>query len=390
MSISPPSAVAAPGRWRALDGLRGVAALVVVFHHSLLALPAVANLSTVPETGSPLWWALFSPLRLFSAGFEAVLVFFVLSGLVLVAPVLRATDFDWIAYYFRRSVRLYLPVVASIAFAAVCILVSRQTAQGNGSSWVALWSVPDLSWGLFVQSLDIFQPGNPLNNPLWTLRWEMIFSLALPLFAFGALLLKSKWWLAIFVAVVLVGVGTLRNVEFLSYLPVFFAGALLAANAASLTEFAQRTRSHRWGGVAWGLALAGGLVLLILHFLLQPFVPATVTTGLRALSFVGAVVVVAVAMVWMPFARLLTIAPVRWLGRVSFSLYLVHVPIIIACANLLAPAGWMATIAVAVPVSLLVAELFTRLVESPAHRLSKRIGDAVSARVGRERVGGRS
>ena len=354
----------------------------MVFHHSLLALPAAANLSAIPPVGSPIWWLEFTPLKLLTAGNEAVLIFFVLSGFVLAVPVLRAPSYDWVAYYFRRTIRLYLPVIASIALAAIVIYAHPQKS-GNGSSWVDAYSVKSPSWGLFLQSLDIFEPANAVNNPLWTLRWEMIFSLALPFFVFGALLVRRQWVPVLVGAVVLVFLGTLKDVSFLLYLPVFFCGSVLAANADRLLEWSTRVRGRPGVSIAWLALLLGGCVLLIAHWLLQPFLTHAVIVDefLLGLSFVGAVVIVAVAFLWRPFEAALTVAPVRWLGRVSFSLYLVHVPIILAFANVFGAGNWPLTVAVAIPVSLVVAELFARFVEQPAHRLSKRVGSAVSARV---------
>lgn len=368
-------------RFRSLDGLRGVAALIVVFHHSLLALPAAANLSAIPAVGSTLWWLEFTPLKLLTAGNEAVLVFFVLSGFVLVLPVLRSHSYEWVGYYFRRTLRLYLPVVGSIALAAIIIYAHPQKAT-NGSSWVDAYSLRSPNWGLFLQALDIFEPSNPVNNPLWTLRWEMIFSLALPLFAFGAVMLRKRSGLVLTAAVVLVFLGNLKGASFLMYLPVFFLGAVLAVNADRLLAWSNGIRGRRGVSAAWVALLLGGCTLLIAHWLLQPFLTNFVVLNelVFSLSFVGAAVIVAVAFLFRPFEALLTIAPVRWLGRVSFSLYLVHVPIILAFAAVFGH-NWGLTVGVAIPVSLVVAELFARFVEQPAHLLSKRVGSAVSARV---------
>ncbi len=369
-------------RYRSLDGLRGVAALVVVFHHSLLTLPSIAEYPTVPPLGSLVWWIEVSPLKIFSAGAEAVLVFFVLSGFVLVLPVLRLRHYDWVSYYFRRSIRLYLPVVASIALAAVIILLTQRVAFGNGSAWVSAWSIPAPTPGIFAQALDIFETGNLVNNPLWTLRWEIIFSLALPLFAYGAMMLRRWWLLAIAGVLLVVFVGVLKNVAVFQYLPVFLAGSLLAVNAERLSLWSEQIRGRRWVSPAWCALLLGGFALLIARWMCASIgaIPYLIPL-LTALSFVGAVIVVAVAFLWHPFATVLTIAPSRWLGRVSFSLYLVHVPIIIASANLFGADHRLLALAVSVPVSLVVAELFARFVEAPAHRLSKRVGRGVSARV---------
>lgn len=100
-------------RAHSLDGLRGVASLVVVLHHAMLAIPLFA--SAVFDDQAPaasLGWLVYSPLHALWAGSEAVYVFFVLSGLVLMLPILGRPNFDWRAYYPSRLIRLYLPVFA--------------------------------------------------------------------------------------------------------------------------------------------------------------------------------------------------------------------------------------------------------------------------------------
>jgi peptidoglycan/LPS O-acetylase OafA/YrhL len=79
-------------RLRSLDGLRGVAAIVVVAYHSLLISPSLAEIVVNNQPAEPgSFWDLLlhSPLRILIAGNEAVIVFFVLSGLVLTLQVRR-------------------------------------------------------------------------------------------------------------------------------------------------------------------------------------------------------------------------------------------------------------------------------------------------------------
>ena len=118
----------APGRVPSLDGLRGLAALVVLAHHVALAWPSISDAYLRPDLPGPApwstsWWLTSTPAHLLIAGPEAVLVFFVISGIALTIPVLQNTEFNWMAYYPRRSVRLYLPVVASVLLAALLLVV---------------------------------------------------------------------------------------------------------------------------------------------------------------------------------------------------------------------------------------------------------------------------
>jgi peptidoglycan/LPS O-acetylase OafA/YrhL len=385
------TAVAGPrvsDRLRQLDGLRGVAALVVVVHHVLLLYPRFADTyqagPPMPATGSVLWLLTATPLKLFTAGGEAVLVFFVLSGIVLTLPVLARVNFDWIAYYPRRMVRLYLPVLAAVLFAALLVLVVPQFTAPGFSWWVNAYSVNPLTVDRVASAADVLFGDVTINNPLWSLRWEVLFSLALPVFIGVALLARRHPLVGILVASVLAGVGGAWGNQSFSYLPAFLIGAIVAVAFDSLRESAGRLSAVRGSGVVWTLLLALGAAMLIAYWLVRPWAesnPAAygVTLGLRTL---GATVVVVVAAFWRPVVRVLSTRFVQWLGVISFSLYLVHVPIALAAIHLFGADNRKWAMVTAVMVAVLVAMLFAKFVEKPSHLLSKRVGALVSTRIG--------
>lgn len=92
-------AAAQPQRLSSLDGLRGIAAVVVLIHHALLTLPQLADAYYDMDGLSEIslaWILTYTPLHVFWAGAEAVSLFFILSGIVLTLPVLRARGrFTW-------------------------------------------------------------------------------------------------------------------------------------------------------------------------------------------------------------------------------------------------------------------------------------------------------
>ncbi|ALE82194.1 acyltransferase family protein [Pseudonocardia sp. HH130629-09] len=98
----------------------------------------------------------------------------------------------------------------------------------------------------------------------------------------------------------------------------------------------------------------------------------------RALQIVGALLLVVAALCRPPVLRVLERPWVQWLGSRSFSLYLTHDAVVISTVLLFGgrPPVWL-TMLDAVPVALVVAEVFFRGAERPAHRLARRIGRRV-------------
>lgn len=374
-------------RFRSLDGLRGLAALVVVFHHASLTLAAISDVYLVagtapPQIGTALWWLTSTPVQLLVAGPQAVFVFFVLSGFVLVLPVLNNTSFDWVAYYPRRLARLYLPAIASVALAAVWIQLTNPNPVDASSRWVAAASVAP-HWRLILSGSDLLFGDNSLNSPLWSLRWEVVFSLGLPLFAASALFIGRHWPLALIASWGVVFVGMVAGNDTLALLPLFFAGSVLAAKVDAIHSWmAPRTRSvtPQIGGA---ILLVASLTLLTVRWMVWTAMPdeQRLLTLADSLQFFGAFGLVSMAAFWAPFDRLLCARPLQWLGRVSFSLYLVHVPVLIAVGAVIGRNHAVLTAIVSLAASLVVAELFFLAIERPAHKFSRHIGTAATRMV---------
>ncbi|ANP71479.1 acyltransferase family protein [Cryobacterium arcticum] len=447
----------------ALDALRGVAAVVVLVHHVSMTAPSVsaaysssANVA-IFSTG---WWATLSPLKIFFAGPEFVLVFFVLSGFVLVlsplgrwpwtprptrgaagartgsadgteamAPDTAALDatardisapdsttpdaatpgdtgsvapvatvdsppteataptiapvhgYDWLAYYPRRIIRLSIPVIVSVALAAVWILLVPRTITGNEGAWMAKQGSPDLGIGNLLREASIVGfTGRPdVNPPLWSLAWEMWFSLLLPV---GVILaVATRRWTLAWVAVML-GVSTigyLLGAEPLMYLPAFGLGALIAANLSTLQARSARLLKRPGGTLVWSLIAVLGPALLIGYWLARPLLSEPWNSLALALRVPGAVLIVATVALWPPVQRLLSGRLLGWLGAISFSLYLVHFPVVVTFAQLFGPEHWWWGALISVPLSLVLAQLMYRWVELPAQALATRAGAAFSA-----------
>lgn len=426
----------------ALDALRGVAAVVVLVHHISMTSPAISaayNSSADVAVFSPAWWVTLSPLKILFAGPEFVLVFFVLSGFVLVltplrrwpwtqrparsaapaepiatsapgspagsslAPAEQTTDatvgspapaiaeetaaaaptqphaYDWMAYYPRRIIRLAVPVIVSVGLAAAWILLVPRT--GDGGAWMAKQGSPDLGIGNLLREASILgYTGRPdVNPPLWSLAWEMWFSLLLPVGVIFAI--ATRRWTLAWVALLLAAStgGYLIGSEPLMYLPAFGLGALLAANHDTLQARAARLSRRRGGTLVWALIAVLGPLLLITYWLVRPVLTEPWNELTLALRVPGAALIVATVALWPPVQRMLSGRLLAWLGAISFSLYLVHFPIVVTFGQLFGPEHWWWGALVSVVLSVLLAQLMYRWVELPAQKLAARAGAAFSA-----------
>ena len=372
--------VLASPRLRSLDGLRGLAAVVVVVHHCLLAVPGLAapyfDQPPAPGEGLLVRALVVTPLHLLWAGGEAVYVFFVLSGLVLALPVLGATRFRWRVYYPQRLVRLYLPVAVAVVFGTALVqLVPREDAAGLGA-WLENSSAGAGVLGL-ARDLTLVAGPSGLITPLWSLQWEVLFSLALPLYLLAVVALRRRPLLAAALVLAAAGAGAVLGRPALTYLPMFALGVLLAVHLRSLRELAERLPSRAW----WPVVTVTVLLLTSRWTAVGLGADGRLADATTPVAVAGAGGAVLVAAFCPPVRAALESRPLRWLGLISFSLYLVHEPVVVAVAFLLGPgAGWL-VLPVAAPIALPVAVVFFHVVEAPSHRLARRVGAALGPRV---------
>ncbi|MET0933022.1 MAG: acyltransferase [Mycetocola sp.] len=382
MPSSTPSSTHRGRRIPSLDGVRGIAAVIVLlYHHSLVARPALEQQPGVWE------WLTQSPAKILTAGTEAVLVFFVLSGLVVALPALQGR-LNWTSYYPSRLLRLYLPVAASLVLAAVFLTVVPDTdAQAAPGSWLLERNADSAPLSLLLNEATLLPASYTLNNVLWSLRWEVLFSLLLPVFVVAARAVAPRVWLAVIASTAVMVLGRVVDVDALVYLPTFFLGTLMAANLDRLRAWGAAVSARRAGVIWLGIGVASS-VLLLGGWLVRPLVPAGSTGSalLWGLAGLGAAGLIVVALLSPVCGRVLESRVPLWLGRMSFSLYLVHIPVLAAAANVIGDDRWWLVSAVALPATFAIAVLFHAAVERPAHVLARRVGDRAASQPDRTPV----
>jgi peptidoglycan/LPS O-acetylase OafA/YrhL len=368
-------------RLAALDGLRGIACLVVLLHHCMLSIPVFADAyfngaharATQTLDEYLLTW---TPLHLLWEGTGAVWAFFVLSGFVLTRQVLVSPRFTWRSYYPQRIIRLYIPVLAAVLLAAALVTIFGNAQQDAApSDWIARRADSMNPSGLLHDATLLFGAGAGIS-PLWSLQWEVWFSLLLPLFVFAVRARRGatgRLALAIVPAAVF-AVFALGGGE---YLVVFLVGAVLASlhdRLGSLTS-AVAARPRVAGGLI-ACAVAWVVVILPARWTLWFWrLPGTVT---MVLSVSAAAVTVLLVLYWPAVQRALTWRPVLWAGAVSFSLYLVHEPILVSSVRAFGDRHLWLSLPLAAAVALGVAELFRRFVEAPSATLARHAGRTIA------------
>jgi peptidoglycan/LPS O-acetylase OafA/YrhL len=236
------------------------------------------------------------------------------------------------------------------------------------SWWLAGHAEP-LSLGSVADAATLKLPEQfSVFTALWSLRWETVFSVLMPLYAWAAF--RGRRLPVVLVALPLIPIMLAGQRAPVAYLPCFFLGTALAARLDLISTAQHHLAQGRASRV---IARVGVLLALTAQ--------APLGTGNLAqhlgpvLTALGATGAVVLALADPGLRTKLHLPGVQWLGTRSFSLYLVHEPLLVTIAYLLHGALTLWVLAlIALPVAAIAAEAFYRTVEQPAHRLARSLG----------------
>jgi len=385
-------------RYHNLEGLRGLAAFVVVIWHFTVAfLPFVIGFSAVSRHFRYEHLVANTPLFLPFAGTFSVLVFFVLSGFVLSLSFFRRKDVGvLVSSASRRYFRLMLPAFGSVLFAYIIMRIGDrahlETAQITGSPWLTwYWNFQPHFWGAIHQgAFGVFFNDSSVtatnlamyNSNLWTMYVELLGSfIVFAILAFFGRL--QKRWLIY---------GALAIIFSHSYFLAFLLGVAICdvwVNFPSLKD-----RLHPL--VAWGL-LAFGIVAGSWHNTFNihpsyysayqlPFFTIQGTEQFMRTLGAACLIIAVLRMSWL--TRFFESRPLQYLGRISFALYLLHFAVIYSFScllfnRLLPHLGYAKSFGVmfsiSLPLILVLSHFYTKWVDVPAIQISKRVGNWLTA-----------
>jgi peptidoglycan/LPS O-acetylase OafA/YrhL len=312
----------------ALDGLRGMAILLVIPH----------NADIFSNSAAWLW-----PVALLAhAGWIGVQLFFVLSGFLITRNLLDSRDRPhyFRAFYVRRALRIFplyfLTLLAGLVLLPLFVTYTPEAlASHQHQVWLwtftSNWSQP---FGIDVSGFSHF----------WSLAVEEQFYLVWP---FVVLLAAGRRLLWICVALVLVALLSRAFMQVsgakpeMIYMFTFCRMDALAMGAA-MAVVSQSTPAMQWinGHSRAVLAIAFGVLLGVALYThsYSVFDPHTLVTGQTLLAAAFALLVVSVGSIsrgtfGQLLRRLLEMSWLRRVGRYSFAMYVFHLPLIVVLGS---------------------------------------------------------
>ncbi len=364
-------------RVAAYDGLRGVCALMVLLHHVLLTQPVFANYEWHLQQAVPYswidWLLVATPLRLIWAGQERALLFFVLSGFVLSLPWLDKHPAPYGRYLLGRFCRIYPPYLAAIALAALGSTLLGERPLPNASIYIQQMGwVFKPSWASLLSMVGVLNNSSSeyMDEALWSLVWEVRVAFILPLLMMPIMPWRNYAILPLYGILFALNhivphlispklAHVLNNPGDTFYFAEYFLfGIVIAVNRPRLSAWSSRLGG--WPGVA--LLVAGCLTC---------WAPWPVShdhmVGIGASMILAAILASNRVQAW------LTNKPLLWLGRQSYSLYLIHVPLVMVTVILFKGVVPLPAFILIAPAIILAAELFRRWVEMPSVAIAQRL-----------------
>jgi peptidoglycan/LPS O-acetylase OafA/YrhL len=359
-----------------LDALRGIAALLVLLHHAVQIIPRIEH-PDIPGVGFLRYTLIhLTPLRVFEFGRPAVLFFFVLSGYVLTRALMQSGSPGLLAFAAQRTVRLGLPVVVSVLLSLALWWAFADPALP--AFWrdhsLYTWLIPPTVGQVVSNALLLAHNDSMrLNVVLWSLVHEWRLTLLLPVVLlfrgrvalFAALVLAASW-------IGIMGGATENRVLLGPQLHSTFAASLYFSSGIG-------------AGVALALWLGPDVPVLRREARLAAAIACVALFGMASdlpVYVASALLIVLARQPW-PMRDWLRSRAMLVLGRISFSLYLVHVPVLVACLHQMhdrVPPALIAAFGVAAAV--LAAFAFHPLVEEPARHLARRVERRLARRPG--------
>ncbi|MGH8201346.1 MAG: acyltransferase family protein [Steroidobacteraceae bacterium] len=335
-----------------LDGLRAVAILLVLMSHFWMYSVSHDGLN-----------------RFFQSGWTGVDLFFVLSGYLITSILLKTRDRPtyFRTFYLRRTLRIFPPYYALLIIVFVALPLVRPVEQRLREDGWMFW----LYIGNFLFAAHGWQSMRALNLT-WSLAIEEQFYLLWP----ALVRLVNRHFGAVCIALCIL-LPALRFALWDAHVGWMWLHVMMPLRADSFA----------WGALvalyprrfAWASALIIPIAILTgMREYYQPGeIVGTIGYSLNAACAAG---LISLALRDGPFARTLSFRPLRYIGEVSYGIYLYHALTFLAVTHVVhfhhTVAGGFEQVVVVSAISVGVAAISYHFFEQPILKLKNKISIA--------------
>lgn len=387
-------------RFKELDSIRGIASFTVVLHHCLISF-SIFYAALYHNEINNIFVQVFtnSPFHIIWAGHEAVILFFVLSGFVLSLPYLNNSSLSYRSYILKRFLRIYPPYLANVMISAILFLSLKHHFHTELSGFFnAMWARPFSLKEVISYLIMTGYDTNNLDTATWSLVHEMRISIFFPLimlfilrfdwkksFIFG---LSSSIFLSILFLEVTHRISNYMLYFLLTsisdtfyYTGFFILGAILAKGRNAIQKvFLQKN-------------IIAKLFILICGIIFYTFewtIPGIGSLGQSthtlilfgerflidwAIAF-GVSIFLIFATNSHGFKTVLHNKLFEFLGKISYSLYLIHPIVLVTYVNLVKNFLPKETLIVFVPIiSLITATILYKFIEKPSIQIGRKFNN---------------
>ena len=372
-------------------------------HHPEPPVNTIPGLDGVRALGIVLVLLFHGGVSWMGGGFFGVDVFFVLSGFLitglLLAEFRRERTIELLRFWghrIRRLVPALLALLAALCVYALLLAPADTVGQLRGDAFATM--LYGNNWHLISQGQGYFA-GLALPRPLlhtWSLSIEEQFYVVWPLVILGVLRLTRSRGLLLGIALVGAAASAVemsllfdggRGLNRVYYGTDTRAQAVLVGAALAIA-LAQPLRSRRTAGageathlvrplalptlVRQGLGLAGAAALVAVVVLAATTGEATTWVfhgGFALVAVLSAIVIASVSLApETPVAALLSLQPVRYVGAISYGLYLWHWPLFVVLTHDRTGLSGPGLLALRLGATLAISALSFRFLELPIRR----------------------